>query len=108
MRSPPSVRGSRTGRPILVLLDLLSRRWTLRLLWELRDAPLNFRALREAMDNVSPSVMQARLNDLRDARLVGLSSVGYALTDLGRELLESLLPLHALAERWADQTSSEP
>ena len=31
-----SVRGSRTGRPIMALLDLLGRRWTLRILWELR------------------------------------------------------------------------
>ncbi|RGP35061.1 transcriptional regulator, partial [Pseudotabrizicola alkalilacus] len=26
----PGVRGSRTGRPIMALLDLLGRRWTLR------------------------------------------------------------------------------
>ena len=32
-----AVRGSRTGRPIMALLDLLGRRWTLRIIWELRD-----------------------------------------------------------------------
>jgi len=32
------VRGSRTGRPIMALLDLLGRRWVLRILWELREA----------------------------------------------------------------------
>ncbi|MEQ9509453.1 MAG: hypothetical protein RLN92_10440 [Alloalcanivorax xenomutans] len=42
-----SVRGSTTGRPIMVLLDILGQRWTLRILWELRDAPLSFRALRQ-------------------------------------------------------------
>ena len=34
------VRGSRTGRPVMVLLDLLGRRMALRILWELsRAAP---------------------------------------------------------------------
>ena len=28
------VRGSRTGRPIMVVLDVLGRRWALRVLWE--------------------------------------------------------------------------
>ena len=35
-----SVRGSRTGRPIMALLDLLGRRWSLRIIWELREASL--------------------------------------------------------------------
>ena len=35
-----AVRGSRTGRPVMALLDLLGRRWTLRIVWELRDGPL--------------------------------------------------------------------
>jgi DNA-binding HxlR family transcriptional regulator len=41
-----AVRGSRSGRPIMVLLDLLGRRWSLRILWELRDNALTARALR--------------------------------------------------------------
>ena len=44
------VRGSRTGRPIMVLLDLLGRRWALRILWELRGGALTSRALRTACD----------------------------------------------------------
>ena len=41
------VRGSRTGRPIMALLDLLGRRMSLRILWELSraDEPLTFRPL---------------------------------------------------------------
>jgi len=35
------VRGSRSGRPIMALLDLLGRRWTLRIIWELhRQSPI--------------------------------------------------------------------
>jgi hypothetical protein len=39
------VRGSQTGRPIMTLLDLLGRRWTLRILWELREETIGFRVL---------------------------------------------------------------
>ncbi len=96
------VRGSTTGRPIMALLDLLGRRWSLRVIWELRDGPMTSRALREACDDVSPTVLQARLSELRAAALIDLERQrGYALTPLGRELLERFLPLHDFAERWA-------
>jgi DNA-binding HxlR family transcriptional regulator len=95
------VRGSRTGRPIMALLDLLGRRWTLRILWELREEPLTSRALRVACDEASPTVLQARLTELREAGFVELGDGGgYGLTVLGRELCETFMPLHRFAERW--------
>ena len=97
-----AVRGSRSGRPIMALLDLLGRRWTLRILWELRAQPLTSRALRTACDEASPTVLQARLADLREAGFVALAAEGgYSLTPLGRELAENVLPLHRFAERWS-------
>ena len=94
-------RGSRTGRPIMVLLDLLGRRWTLRILWELRSARLTSRALRAACDDASPTILQTRLAELRDAGFVELvPAEGYGLTPLGRELCETFLPLHRFADRW--------
>jgi DNA-binding HxlR family transcriptional regulator len=96
------VRGSRTGRPIMALLDLLGRRWTLRISWELRDGPQTSRALRAACDDVSPTVLQARLSELRAAGLVELNrGRGYELTTLGAELMATFMPLYAFAERWA-------
>lgn len=95
-----AVRGSRTGRPIMVLLDLLGRRWTLRILWELREGTLTSRALREACDDASPTVLQARLSDLRQAGFVELVANGYRLTESGMELHGTFLPLHRFAERW--------
>ena len=96
-----SVRGSRSGRPIMVLLDLLSRRWTLRILWELRRERLTSRALRTACDDASPTILQTRLTELREAGFVELAPAeGYGLTPLGRELCETFLPLHRFAERW--------
>ena len=102
-----AVRGSRTGRPVMALLDLLGRRWTLRIVWELRDGPLTSRALRTACDDASPTVMQARLTELRKAGLVELlAGNGYRLTPLGGELMESFLPLHQFAERWSRRLAS--
>jgi DNA-binding HxlR family transcriptional regulator len=96
-----SVRGSRTGRPIMALLDLLGKRWSLRILWELRGEPLTSRALRSACDEASPTVLQARLTELREAGFVELGDAGgYSLTPLGRELCETFMPLHRFAERW--------
>ena len=93
-------RGSRTGRPIMALLDLLGRRWSLRILWELRNEALTSRALRAACDEASPTVLQSRLDELRDADFIALGDGGYALTPLGRELFNTLMPLHGFAERW--------
>jgi DNA-binding HxlR family transcriptional regulator len=103
-RTKRAVRGSRTGRPIMVLLDLLGRRWTLRILWELRESTLTSRALREACDDASPTVLQARLSDLRQAGFVELAVGGYRLTNMGRELHGTFLPLHRFAERWKGRT----
>jgi DNA-binding HxlR family transcriptional regulator len=97
-----SVRGSRTGRPIMALLDLLGRRWSLRILWELRGQTLTSRALRATCDEASPTVLQARLSELREAGFVELGAEGgYGLTPLGKDLQETFLPLHRFAERWS-------
>jgi DNA-binding HxlR family transcriptional regulator len=98
-----AVRGSRSGRPVMALLDLLGRRWTLRIIWELReDRALTSRALRTACDEASPTIMQARLSELREAGLVELEpGDGYRLTGLGKELSENFQPLSRFAERWS-------
>ena len=66
-----AVRGSKTGRPIMALLDLLGRRWTLRIVWELREGALTSRELRAACGDASPTVMQQRLSELRRMRHAG-------------------------------------
>jgi DNA-binding HxlR family transcriptional regulator len=101
------VRGSNSGRPIMALLDLLGRRWTLRIVWELREQPLTSRALRTACDDASPTVLQARLTDLREAGLLELvPESGYRLTVLGRELFDQFMPLNRFAERWSKRPAN--
>jgi len=100
-------RGSRSGRPIMVLLDLLGRRMALRILWELSLArePLTFRALQTAADT-NPSVLNSRLRELRAARIVEHGGGGYQLSATGGALVALILPLHAWADRWAAQLKS--
>jgi DNA-binding HxlR family transcriptional regulator len=95
-------RGSRTGRPVMVLLDLMGRRMALRVLWELRQAqtPLTFRALQQAAQT-NPALLNTRLRELRAVALVSHDDGGYALTGEGRELTALLMPVAVWAERWA-------
>jgi len=85
----------------MAAFDLLGRRWTLRILWELRNGALGFRALQHACDDVSPTLLNGRLRELVAASLVQGGAEGYALTPQGARLLEALEPLGAWAEAWS-------
>jgi DNA-binding HxlR family transcriptional regulator len=86
----------------MALLDLLGRRWALRVLWELRDAPATFRELQERCDRVSPTVLNTRLQELRAAGILELEpSLGYRTTTHGAQLLAALMPLNSWATAWA-------
>jgi DNA-binding HxlR family transcriptional regulator len=103
MSRPPKAGGSSTAKPMMALFDLIGRRWALRILWELRTEMLTFRALQERCGNPSPTVLNARLQELCEGALVDRSDgEGYTLTGLGREVTAQLLPLVRLSERWAD------
>ena len=91
----------------MALLDLLGRRWSLRLIWELREERLVFRALQQRCGGVSSSVLNERLRELREAGVVERTDDGYALTSEGRRLLDAYPPLDAWAERWAARTSRD-
>lgn len=101
-RPGQAVRGSTSGRPIMVLLDILGKRWTLRILWELyQSESATFRDLRSRCEEVSPTLLNNRLKDLRALNLVSLESDGYALTKDGKSLSRKLAPLDAWASEWA-------
>ncbi|CAM5229835.1 hypothetical protein GCM10010329_79990 [Streptomyces spiroverticillatus] len=98
------VRGSASGRPVMAALDLLGRRWTMRILWELRQAPTGFRELQRRCERMSSSVLSTRIEELSAARLLTLDDDGYRLTRLGQDLVEALSPLDAWSRRWAEET----
>ena len=94
------VRGSRTGKPVMAFLDLIGRRWALRILWELNSGVARFRALQAAC-GASPGVINRRLTELKAWNLITLEEHGYSLTPSAKELLGLLLPLNAWCERQA-------
>lgn len=80
-------------------LELLGRRWALRLVWELRRDNLSFSQLREQLA-VSPSVLSTRLVELGRAGILDRDGARrYRLTGHGRELARLLYELN----RWASR-----
>lgn len=85
----------------MAALDLLGRRWALRILWELKEgAPPTFRELQQRCGGVSSSVLATRLRELEEAGIVGRDDRGYGLTETGSDLVRALTPLTAWAARW--------
>lgn len=102
------VRGSNTGVAIMAAFDLLGRRWTMRILWELAKGGCSFRELQRRCGDLSPTMLNTRLRELRDSRIVTLDeTTGYRLTDLGRELNASLAPLRKWASHWRSQVAGD-
>lgn len=97
--SPPHQESS-TPRQLVELFDLLGRRWTLRILWELRGRTLSFNDLRRAVGGMSQSVLVTRLTDLFGAGLVADVPGGYRLTTHGQSLVGQLGPIAAWAAQW--------
>ncbi len=96
------VRGSRSGAPIMALFDLLGRRWSMGVLWTLSEGdPCTFRELQGRCENISPTVLNARLKELRESGLVEHDGLGYRATATGRELYELLVPLGQWSKTWA-------
>ncbi len=96
----------------MAALDLLGRRWALRVIWELRDGPLGFRPLQQRCDNMSSSVLRVRLAELEAAALIRRTDdAGYILTPVGAKLRTAIRPLTDWADTWADslpeQTSAD-
>jgi len=86
----------------MAAMDLLGRRWALRILWELRDGPLGARALLLRCDRMSSSVLYQRLDELIAARLLTRDEAGaYALTEVGAALAPALEALDSWARAWS-------
>ena len=97
---------------MLTLLDLLGRRWALRILWELRAEPASFQELHARCDSMSTSVLSQRLVELRDAALVEKDATGaYRLTEPGSRLLARLDGMEEWTQEWGrrlDRRAADP
>jgi DNA-binding HxlR family transcriptional regulator len=84
------------------MLARISDKWTLLVVRALGHGPLRFNALRREMGEISQKVLASTLRDLEENGFVTRTvtpvtppKVEYALTDLGRDLLN---PVQALAD----------
>lgn len=102
------VRGSSSGVPIMALFDLMGRRWAMGVIWQLcQHGPCTFRELQARCESISPTVLNVRLKELREAGLVRQGAEGYAATASGLELYALLQPLGAWSKDWAQGIASE-
>jgi DNA-binding HxlR family transcriptional regulator len=94
-------------KPVEAALDLLGRRWALRLVWELRRSTLSFSELRHRT-RISPSVLSARLGELVEAGVLERDpGRRYRLSGRGRELARLLYELNRWAEAAGVSSRSE-
>lgn len=93
-----NIRRAPTSTLMCQALDIAGRRWALRVVWELRVGPLNFRALQAACGHISPSVLQRRLHELREQEIVEkIPRLGYRLSAHGETLFHVLAQL----DKWS-------
>jgi DNA-binding HxlR family transcriptional regulator len=89
------------GEPIMDLLDLMGRRWAMRIIWELRTDALTFRQLQLRCNGVSSTALNTRLHELRDAEIVENGPAGYQLSGEGQRLVQAYEPLRIWSQRWS-------
>ncbi|MEC8427843.1 MAG: helix-turn-helix domain-containing protein [Pseudomonadota bacterium] len=92
-----------TQRPIVELIDLLGKKWVMRIIWELKDDQCTFRELQSRCGDISPTIINRRIKELSGSRLVEKADSGYQLTKHGHELLELFTPINEFAQRWAER-----
>lgn len=92
--------------PVRDVLDQIGDKWSSLLVMALADGPRRFNALRRAIPDISQRMLTQTLRDLeRDGFVTRVvyptkpPSVEYALSPLGRSLLDPLAVLVAWAER---------
>ncbi len=88
------------GCPTRTVLDHVMSKWGVLVLLTLSDGTRRWGALRREVDGISEKMLASTLRTLEADGLVHRESypevpprVEYALTDLGRDLMERMLPL---------------
>ncbi|MCS6797462.1 MAG: helix-turn-helix transcriptional regulator [Myxococcota bacterium] len=89
------------------VLERIGDKWSVLVVALLRDGPLRFSALRRSIEGISQRMLAATLRGLERDGIVKRTvlptappRVQYALTPLGRTLLEPIMGLAAWAERY--------
>ena len=103
----------RCTKPTHELLQLLTRPWTMHILWVLNTSgPTRFGVLRRQIDGISSRLLTERLRDLEDKGFVFRDykptippAVTYGLTKRMQEIGAALDKLDELAQKWQQEDS---
>lgn len=90
-------------------IDLISRKWTLLILWLLsKYGRLRYTDLERKLDGVNPNTLSTRLDELEETELVARQRfnevpprVEYSLTEAGKELARLTKPLRSFGVKQA-------
>ena len=93
------------------LLQLLTRPWTMHILWVLSaSGPTRFGALRRQIDGISSRLLTERLRDLEEKGFIDRHyeptippAVTYSLTKRMQEISGALDKLDELAHKWQEE-----
>jgi DNA-binding HxlR family transcriptional regulator len=87
---------------------LVAQRWVPQIVWVLLGGALRYSSLRDAIPEISDTLLSERLRELEEAGIVTRSVtpstpvlIEYGLTDRGRDLAAVIEGLSAWADRWA-------
>ena len=88
-------------------VELVGKRWTAAILLALARGGERFAELHHGVDGISARLLAVRLKELQDNGLVERTvvpstpvQIRYTLTERGRDLLRSLIPLIRWQQRW--------
>lgn len=96
-----AVRGSKSGRPIMALFDLLGRNWAMSILWSLKENSKSFSELEKSCNGISPTTLNTRLKELQETFIVEKVVNGYGLTKMGEALFNLFNPLREWSKEWS-------
>ena len=106
----PMRRSAKTPSPCAIggLLELLTRPWTLHILWSLStNGPMRFGILRRQIEGISARVLTERLRTLEGAGFVFRHyeqtippAVTYGITDRMKDIEKVLAQLEGLSRKW--------
>jgi DNA-binding HxlR family transcriptional regulator len=106
----PARRSTMLASPCAIggLLELLSRPWTMHILWALsNNGPMRFGVLRRQIEGISARVLTERLRTLERAGFVFRHyeqtippAVTYGITDRMKDIEKVLVQLEGLSRKW--------
>lgn len=106
---------SKSPCPIGSMLELLTRPWTMHILWVLsHNGPQRFGELRRQVEGISARVLTERLRTLEEQKFVFRHyqpiippAVTYGITDRMKDIEKVLAQLEALARKWQSESTGD-